>query len=140
MIFRLPIEAAGIPRQRLIAPEDELRAGQCALVRDKGIDAGGEAFQRVLRLAGQARRFGLGRAPDADREHELIDRKQRLADHLGKSPERGAMENIELPEAVLGHRVAEAEHQIIEAIGADMRDALRIAPDFDWVGEAGERD
>jgi hypothetical protein len=51
-----------------------------------------------------------------------------------------AAEGVHLPEAVLCGDEALGEEEVIERGGADVGDAVGVAPDGDWSGEAGDGD
>jgi hypothetical protein len=128
---------AGYPGSRLVAEEAELEREVGALEGDGGVDAGGVTLEEVKLVGREDGGGAVGGNAQGEGALEAVVGEERGAEDFGEAAGGVAAEGVHLPEAVLCGDEALSEDEVVERGGTDVRDAVVVAPDGDWGGEAG---
>jgi hypothetical protein len=131
---------AGCPRGWLVAEDAELERQMGALEVDGGVDTGGVALEEVELVGREGGGGAVGGDAQGEGSLEAVVGEERGAEDLGESAGGVAAEGVHLPEAVLCGDEALGEDEVFERGGADVGDAVVVALDGDWGGEAGDGD
>ena len=83
------------------------------------------------RLVWQSRQFFPRDAVESHGPGDQVERNSVGPEYFRQPPHPLAAQVVQLKQPVLGHRVAEAEPQIILPLGEDVRDAVAVAMDRD---------
>ena len=108
------------------------------MIGEVGVHAVGVGV--VVRAGGLVERLDLllGDRPPAERAQEPVRFERGLAEDLGEAPGRRAPVHLHLPQAVLRVQEAERVDRVLEARGADVRNAVGVAHDLHGLLQAGE--
>ena len=128
------------PGRGLIAEEAELEWEMRMLECDGGVDASGVLLEEMKLIGRESSDGTVGCDAELERALETVVGEECRAEDLGECAGGVAAEDIHLPEAVLRGDEALSDKEVVERGGTDVRDAVVVAPDGDWRGEAGEGD